>query len=131
ARKPRCLQQLCHPVGELAQIFRNHGPVPHLRLQFPEKVHSRPFAPVPAPRGSIAPRNYPVIVKPPEMVEADHITALESGADSLHPPTVPIPTVDFPPVNWISPKLSILAEQIRRHPCTEHWPKILIQQKQL
>src|SRR4051812_31259048 len=59
-------------------------------------------------------RNLPVGFEPAEMIDAHDVAHLEREFHALHPPVIALRSEYIPPIQRISPTLSVLAEIIRR-----------------
>ena len=107
-------EELVDGGGEEAQILGDDGPLSDGRLQGPEEVQPRPRLPE-ALFGVLRPGGDGVVgLKPPEMVDAQHVVEAELKGDAAEPPAVAVGLHGLPVEQGVAPPLAVGGEAVGR-----------------
>ncbi len=123
----RAAQQGAHRVGEEAQVLGNDLPSAQRPVHRFEEVQAGAGLPPPVSGGLVAVRDGVVLVKAPEVVDAQHVEQPELKTDAPQPPAVAILFHHLPVKQGIAPQLAIGRERVRRTARHLHRRQLLVQ----
>src|ERR1700694_1881092 len=82
-------------------------------------------------RGWFVCRNFPVLRKSAEMIEADVVKIVRDPAHTVDPPRISVRLHHVPTIKRMAPALAVLAEKIGRHTGDDYGIKVGVQTKQI
>ena len=114
SRIPALPYELSYRVRHVSKIFRNNFFLPKPSIYRAEKFNPRSLFPMPVPGRCLTIRDRIILIKSSEMVNSYDIIKLVAVRQSADPPVISRTSVIIPPIERISPHLSVCCEPIRR-----------------
>ena len=120
-----------HGIRHIAQIFGYDRRIAvHCAYRI-EQGNPRSLLPVSVLRRVLIGRNGKEFVKPPEMIDPDHVIEFTAFPDALQPPLEAVRRMPFPVIKRVAPHLAVGRKPVRRHPRDQAYPSPFIQHEQI